>query len=109
VTDLHAASALIVRHRDRILLETSDGAKFSIGKVMLIGSNTDDPGLVVKIKELPIDMSSSNPIFVVRIDVDDPVETISKKAASQECTCSSCSSPAEHEGYCHLCNAEGCR
>ena len=37
------------------------------------------------------------------------VDDMGNRTENQECACSSCSSLAEYEGYCHLCNGEGCR
>lgn len=52
VADLWKALDVILNYTERILIEDVYGSKFEVAGGRVVGSGTDDPGLVLKIKRL---------------------------------------------------------
>jgi hypothetical protein len=52
VADLKLALELLLKHQDRILAEGRTGAKYELIGARVVGAITDDPGLLLRLKQV---------------------------------------------------------
>jgi hypothetical protein len=51
VEELQDVAGLIQRHKDRIIIEDGYGGKREVVRAFVIGAGTNDPGLVLKVRQ----------------------------------------------------------
>lgn len=51
IEDLNKLEALLLKYKDRVYLE-SNTKKFEIAAVRFLGRNTNDPGIVIKLRSI---------------------------------------------------------